>query len=82
MVTLRIQGFADQNAEDHPQLPETACIRFVALLPPQWRWRQSIGESSFTLDVLLDEQRELDPARATVDRAFRDPGLRGWTWAH
>ncbi|MGW3041149.1 hypothetical protein ACWC9T_14200 [Kitasatospora sp. NPDC001159] len=80
MVTLRIRGSADRTAGDCLRLPETACIRLVALLPPQWRWQQTIGDGCFTLDVLLDEQSELVPARLLVDRAFRDPGLRGWTW--
>ncbi|MEU4584686.1 hypothetical protein AB0F92_21730 [Kitasatospora aureofaciens] len=80
MVNLRIQGSADQDAADCPRLPETACIRLVALLPPQWRWQQTIGDAGFTLDVLFDEQDELGPARQLVDRAFRDPCLRGWTW--
>ncbi|MEU6867112.1 hypothetical protein ABZ924_28320 [Streptomyces sp. NPDC046876] len=81
MVTLRIQGLARPEADGLLLLPETACIRLVAQLPPQWRTTQQMEAGRFTLDVRVPDGGDPKSARQTIEQAFRDPGLRDWTWA-
>ncbi|WP_329314152.1 MULTISPECIES: hypothetical protein [unclassified Streptomyces] len=80
MVTLRIQALARPDTGGTLLLPETACIRLVALLPSQWRPTPLIGGGQFTLDVLIPTE-DGKSAHQIIERAFMDPGLRAWTWA-
>ncbi|MBC9718870.1 hypothetical protein H9Y04_40715 [Streptomyces sp. TRM66268-LWL] len=73
--TVRLSG-PDQA------IPETAAIRVIALLPPQWK-ASDLNCSGSTAAFTLTTPTALRPTviDTAIDEILAHPGLHGWTRA-
>lgn len=78
-VEHRIQITVSEG-EAASMIPETAIVRLISLLPVSWNaYLTGLTPDRAQLSLTLPEGMHPAEAEAVIDKALRQPELRGWS---